>query len=289
MEASGLNILITGSSSGFGMLTAKTLAKAGHRVFASMRWADGKNAAARDSLIDWAEREGAALEVVDLDVTDEGLVESAVESVIERAGHIDVLVNNAGIASMGLLEAYSIEEVRRLFEVLAFAPLRLSRAVLPAMRERRSGLIIHISSTAGRLYLPFMGAYSAAKFALEALGEALSYELAPFNIDSVMIEPGAYPTNIMSDVKMPDDGGRLAGYGDIVEKPGELFSAVGSALGAPDAPDPQEVALAVKKLVDTPQGQRPLRTVVGSVAVAGIEEINRTSESSFKKFLDSLG
>lgn len=288
MSTTPLNILITGCSSGFGKLTAETLAKDGHHVFASMRDIDGKNADSKAELLDWAEKEGVKIEIVELDVVDEAGVEAAISKVVESAGYIDVLVNNAGVASMGVLEAYSIDEIHKLFDVLTFGPLRVNRAVLPHMRKRKSGLIIHISSTAGRINIPFMGPYCAAKFALESIGAAYSYELAPFNIDSVILEPGAYATKVMDKLKMPDDGGRLAEYGDVANAPQKLFENVGKRLHGPGAPDPQEVADAVKKLIETPAGERPLRTCVGEIATAGIEELNITTEESRKKFIDSL-
>ncbi|MFH1725424.1 MAG: SDR family oxidoreductase [Elusimicrobiota bacterium] len=284
-----LNVLITGASSGFGKMIAQTLAKAGHRVFATMRGVDGKNAKAARESREWGRREGVAIEVLELDVRDEASVEAAVKAIVASAGGIDVVVNNAGVLAIGLLEAFSIEQVRRLFDANVFGALRVNRAVLPYMRERRSGLLIYISSTAARVCSPFIGSYNAAKAASESIAETLRYELASFGIESAIVEPGAYLTGFERKAEAPAGKERLAGYGPMAEAPRQVFAELEARLSGPGAPDPREVADAVKELIETPAGRRPLRTVVGTIAVKGVADLNKAAEKSQSEFMRSMG
>lgn len=180
-------VLVTGSKSGFGRGIVETLARQGHRVFASLRDVDGRNAAYANALRDFAQREQLALSVLELDVTNETSANQAVEAVIEQAGHIDVLVNNAGVSYIGITEGYTLEQARTIMEVNFFGPLHLDRAVLPYMRQQRNGLLLHITSVSGGLAFPFVSLYSASKMALEALAEGYHYELAPLGSEAARI------------------------------------------------------------------------------------------------------
>jgi NAD(P)-dependent dehydrogenase (short-subunit alcohol dehydrogenase family) len=184
-------VLITGCSSGFGLLSALHFARKGDRVFASMR--DPARGAA---LAEAAQKENLAIEIVQLDVTDEQSVADAVRKVIDAAGRIDVLVNNAGIGAHGPIEETDDAEVREIFDTNFFGALRTIRHVVPKMREQRSGTIANVSSLAGRVPPPFGGVYSASKFALEAASESLYFELHPFGVRVLLIEPGGFETNI---------------------------------------------------------------------------------------------
>lgn len=283
-----LNVLITGCSSGFGRLTAETLAMDGHFVFASMRDIAGKNAKPADDLTEFARRKNLFLEVLELEVTDESSVKNAVKSIINTVGHIDVVLNNAGIAAAGLQETFTMEQARKVFEVNTLGPLSVNRAVLPHMRARKSGLLIHISSTLGRFVLPCMGIYCASKFALEALVESYSYELAPLGIDSVIIEPGAFPTGIQKNMDSPLDMQRIKEYGELAGMAEKMFSDLEKTFSGPDAPSPQMIADAVKKIIETPAGQRPLRTVVDALGGGGlIEDLNNYTQNMQKQIMQS--
>jgi NAD(P)-dependent dehydrogenase (short-subunit alcohol dehydrogenase family) len=282
-----LNILVTGCSAGFGELFAKTLAGAGHRVFASMRGVGGRNSGAAEQLKGWAASQNHKLEIVELDVTDQSSVDSAIASIETKAGHLDVVINNAGAGGMGVVESFSIEQLQQMFDVNTFGPMRVVKAALPGMRRRRSGLIINVTSTAGRIVIPGGNPYLATKFAMEALTESLFQELALFGVDVVILEPGYYPTTSFDQKKTaPADAQVLAEYEKLF--PPRTHSSEHKN-PAPNLPNPQEVADTVLQLVQMSPGTRPLRTVVGSIASAGVEELNADYEKRKKMMLKSLG
>ena len=283
-----MNVLITGSSSGFGRITAEVLAESGHHVFATMRNIDTKNAEAARGMAQWGEEKGHAVTVSEMDVTSETSVRSAVDAILSSEGHIDVVVNNAGVGTCGLLETFTIKQTQALFDVNTFGPMRVNRAVLPSMRKRKSGLLLHITSAAGRLYFPTLSIYSATKYALEALSESYAEELATFNIDSVSIEPGAFPTNMGPNALLPDDTDRLEGYGEVAELPDRLNAFFGRVMSGSELPDPREVANTIRTIIDTPSGDRPIRVVVGEIATKGIDELNRITTRFQREYTASF-
>ncbi len=281
-------ILVTGSSSGFGRLTVETLARQGHQVYASMRDINGRNAEASDQIRELAERENLAINLVELDVTDDVSVDKAVSEVIERSGRVDVLVNNAGFGYMGPTETFTLDQIQQQFDTNFFGVARMNRAVLPYMRGQGSGLLLHVSSIAGRLTMPFMGIYSASKFAVESLAEAYRYELSGLGIDSVIVEPGAFPTSIFAKIGQPADHSRLVEYGDLAKIPQQMGAGFEEMFSGDTAPDPQEVADAIAKLVATPAGQRPLRTLVGQDAQAATA-LNQVAEQAQEVLMEMVG
>ena len=250
-------VLITGCSTGFGRVMSETLARKKYLVFAGMRAVKGRNAENARNLQAFAEKESVPLRVIELDVNDDVSVDSAVVEVIREAGHIDVLVNNAGLSIRGLAEAVTVEQTRRIFETNVFAVQRMNRAVLPHMRKRREGLLIHISSQAGRVVIPGFGIYGASKAALESLVESYHYELAGEGIDCVSVQPGAYATSISQNAEKSADESRAESYGPGREIPKALIANIGNRR------NPQEIADAVLHLIELPAGERPLRTGVG--------------------------
>ncbi|HEY7271047.1 MAG TPA: SDR family oxidoreductase [Dehalococcoidia bacterium] len=269
-------VLVSGSSSGFGALIVRTLAKQGHHVFASMRALTSHNAGAAVELREWAAREQVQLEAVEMDVTSETSVRACVDGVLARAGCIDVVVNNAGASASGPIEAFSLAQVESLYSLNVFGPLRVDKAVLPSMRERRAGLLLHISSTLGRLLPGSGGLYPATKWALEGLVESLSYQVRAFGIEAILLEPGAFPSPATGKA-MP------AADRDVAAQYAKAQALVARPRGeAPDAtyrrPDPREVADAVARLVEMPAGTRPLRTVVGPIFTEGVAEYNDAYE-----------
>lgn len=184
-------VLITGGTDGLGRATAILFASEGYRVFAA-----GRNAEKRAALEQLAEEKSLPLETVDLDVTSDDSASRAITEVEGRAGPVSVLVNNAGIAVAAVMEEVSVDDLRKQFETNVFGAVRMTQRVLPAMRERRSGRIINMSSVAGKVSNPLFGPYSGSKHALEAISDAQRMEVAPFGIRVVLIEPGFIPTNI---------------------------------------------------------------------------------------------
>lgn len=285
--AQRLNVLITGASTGIGKLTALTLARSGHHVYASMRELHGKNRQAAADLMDISGREGLKIDVLELDVTLPESVSSAIAHLSSTNTDIDVLVNNAGHMSIGIAEAFTEEQIHQQFEVNFFGPVRLTRAVLPRMRERGSGLIVHVSSIVGRILFPACAFYCASKFALEAYAEVLHYELTGLGIDSVLVEPGPFGTQLLANSPGPLDGDRAAGYGQLANVR-ELFVGQFESFFASDqAPDPQENAAAILKLIEMPSGQRPLRTVCG--VDYGTAQLNRLSAPIQAQVLRAIG
>jgi len=183
-------IIVTGSSSGIGLESALLLARNGYITYATMRSPE------KDTSIKTAvQKEGLPIRVVQLDVTDDNSVKNAVDHIISEAGRIDVLVNNAGYSLGGALEDLSIEEIKSQYETNLFGLIRVIQAVLPTMRKQRSGRILNISSGTGIFGFPGISAYVSTKFAVEGLSESIAYELEPFGIKVILIEPGFVKTN----------------------------------------------------------------------------------------------
>jgi NAD(P)-dependent dehydrogenase (short-subunit alcohol dehydrogenase family) len=257
-------IFITGTSTGFGKLTAITLANAGHSVIAGMRNVAGKNATAAREL-----NTVPNIEVIEIDITNDDSVKRAFEQVLSKYGKIDVLVNNAAVSGFGLLEGYSLEQVRNMFEVNVYGVLRTYQAVLPAMRKEKNGLIINLTSGASGHTLPFMVPYLASKFVVESITEGAQDELSGFGIENVSIQPGVYPTEMNNGSKAgvhADRPGIVAEYGNAAT---ERFNALGTALFGKMKQfkmDPQTIADGVLELVNMPKGTRPLRLPLDAIA-----------------------
>ncbi len=189
-------ILVTGGNSGFGRLIVETLARQGANVFVGMRDPNEKNAQAATELRALAEQEHLALDIVNMDITDDTSVQQAIAYIVQKSGRLDVVVNNAGVSFTGPLETFTIAQVQQQFETNVFGVWRVNHAAIPHMRAQKSGLLLHIGSIVGRIAFPFLGLYGASKFALEGLVESYRYELAPFGIDAIIVEPGTYSTTI---------------------------------------------------------------------------------------------
>ena len=270
--------LVTGASSGFGRLTAEAFAARGWTAYAAIRDVDSRNTDAATSL------RGSGVRVVELDVTDDASVERAAKVVLNEVGRVDVLVNNAGIGSFGIQEAFSPAAVERLFAVNVVGTLRVNRAFLPSMRARRSGLVVYMSSRLGRYVVPFMGVYSSSKWALEALAEASSYELAPFRVGVAIVEPAVYPTGLLAQDAGADDPDRVASYGEVARYTGALNQALD---GASQGRDPGDVAREIVRLAELPASERPLRTAMP--ATAAMDENNAALASYQRQLLHSYG
>lgn len=272
-------ILITGAGTGFGRDAAERLARRGHRVFATMRDTAGRNAEHRATLERLANAEKLRLRVLELDVTSEESVQSAFDTALREAGRMDVVINNAGYGGLGITEAFTPEQFQQMFDVNVMGIVRVNRAVLPAMRRQRSGLLIHISSGAGRVVVPAMAAYSASKFAVEAIADAYRYELLPFGIDSILVEPGIYRTPIFDRMASPADAERIASYGEAGGYADRVIGVFHSVIRAPDAQGSEEVAETLVRLIEMGPAERPFRTVVSPPIQQLLEPYNAAAEA----------
>jgi NAD(P)-dependent dehydrogenase (short-subunit alcohol dehydrogenase family) len=281
-------IIITGCSSGFGKLAAMYLAKDGHTVIATMRNASAANKQASDELNEYAKKHKVAIHVIELDVTDEKSIHQAVTVANSITNGFDVLINNASYGVFGLTETISLEQAKKMFEVNVFGVLRMNRAVLPFMRQQRSGLIINLSSGAGGIVFPFSGVYSATKFALEAISEALRLELKSLGIDSVCIEPGSYPTTDFGvNMTLGDDADRIDSYGEYGQAPAKTLKGFGESMKGQE-PDPMEIVQIMKDLISQAHGSRKARIPKANVAEM-LHGINAEKDKAQEQLAAMLG
>ncbi len=286
----GKTVVVTGSSSGFGREVSEKLARRGDRVYATMRGAYGSNSEVAGELRALADSEGLDLRVLDLDVTAGSSVEAAASQALEESGAPDVVINNAGQMFVGLTETFSAEELARQLDVNVVGVHRVSRAFLPAMRERGSGLLINVSSIAGRMAAPFFGVYHASKWALEGYSLAMRRELASCGVDVVVVEPGPFTTQLFPRSPQPADvDGRAARYPSVAH---ETFEALGAAfdevLEDPEMPtDPTLVVDRMVELADMDKGTRPFRSVVG--VDFGVRDRNASDEAHDPGLLEAMG
>ncbi|MFE5712877.1 oxidoreductase [Streptomyces sp. NPDC056501] len=243
--------LITGANSGFGRAFAEAAISAGDVVVAAAR--------RPETLDDLVAAHPDQVDAVALDVTDAAAVDRVVAEAAERHGRIDVLVNNAGRTHVGSVEETADAELRSLFDLHVFGPAALTRAVLPHMRARRSGAIVQLSSVGGQASMAGFGAYSATKFALEGMSEALAAEVGPLGIKVLIVEPGAFRTSLFGNHSLSGDG--IADYADTVGAT-RAFVETG---GGTQAGDPAKAAAAVLTALDA--DETPLRLALGDDSI----------------------
>jgi NAD(P)-dependent dehydrogenase (short-subunit alcohol dehydrogenase family) len=268
--------LVTGSSSGIGFETSLMLARAGFNTYASMR-----NLEKSKNLTEIAKKEKLPLQVVQLDVNNDGSVKDAIVKILKADQRIDVLINNAGYGLFGSVEDTSIEEIKAQFETNFFGVVRVTQQVLPLMRRQNSGTIVNVSSVGGQIGLPALSAYHSTKFALEGLSESIAFELEPFGIRVVIIEPGVIRTNILNssssakkalDPKSP--------YFSLSQKLNDNFkSMMESEVSSP----PEEVAKVILQAVTSENPQ--LRYSVGDDAANLIHARKNMPDKEFRKMI----
>lgn len=271
-------VLVTGAGTGIGHLSVKSLALAGHVVYASMRDIHGRNAAKVRELRDWAYAHGADVRAVELDVLSQASADAAVAAIMAERGRLDAVVHNAGHLVIGPTEAYTPEEIMRVFDTNYLGAQRVNKAVLPVMRARQQGLVLWVSSTTARGgFPPFLGPYAAAKAAMDSTAVTLAYELARFNIETSIVVPGAFTsgTDHFANAGHPADAATAAAYARY----DGLMDQVGARLAQlmPPEADPAAVGAEIARIVSLPHGQRPFRSVVdflddGAGAVTEVAE-----------------
>jgi NAD(P)-dependent dehydrogenase (short-subunit alcohol dehydrogenase family) len=283
-------IIITGASSGFGALSARALADAGHTVYAGMRDSAGRNAPQVTEAQRYATQNGVDLRTVELDIAFHDSVDAAVETVLSAHGRIDVLVHNAGHMVTGPAEAFTVEQYAQVYDTNVLGTQRLNRAALPHMRAQRDGLVLWVGSTSTRGGTPpYLAPYFAAKAAMDALAVSYAAELARFGIETSIVVPGAFTsgTNHFAHSGSPDDHEVVAAY-DVVY-PG-LMEQVGARLAelAPPDADVSAVADAIVEIVDMPHGTRPFRRHIDP-ADDGAEVVNAVADRIRVEFLRRVG
>jgi NAD(P)-dependent dehydrogenase (short-subunit alcohol dehydrogenase family) len=275
-------VLVTGASTGFGRLFTDTLARKGYTVFATMRDPGGKNAKNAAEIEALAKKESLPIHILELDVTKDDSVDKALKALIDKAGRIDVVINNAGFPIVGLTETITVEQAQSQFETNFFGCVRVDRAALPYLRKQKSGLLLHISSGAGRLVFPTFGFYCASKFALEAFSEAYNYELAGQGIQSITLQPGAYQTAIFGNIQVGEDKSRAETYGAA----NQILPKINEGL-AKSAGNAQEVADAVLRIIETPAVQRKAHYRVSPQDI-GVDAINDLCEQTQQSVLQAF-
>jgi len=259
------NVIITGTSSGFGKLTALTLARKGYKVWATMRNPEGKNFEKKEALLKNAKSENLSIIVIEMDVTSDESVNNAVNTIIKEDGKIDNLINNAGVMYVGITEAYSLKQAKAQFDTNFFGILRTIKAVAPYMRKAKKGFIVNVTSLAGRLNFPYFGIYCASKSAVESYSESLGYELAPFGVEVSIVEPGPFNTGLLYSGPKEADTDVLSAYGDHKDVPGMILKNFEGFFNEDNFnyTNPQIVADDISNLVETKRGKRPKRVVSG--------------------------
>ncbi|MFL6380307.1 MAG: SDR family oxidoreductase [Nitrososphaeraceae archaeon] len=270
--------VVTGSSSGIGFETCLTMARNGYNTYATMRKIEGKT----NQITYIAKNENLPLKVLQLDVDNDKSVLDAINRIVTEYGSIDVIVNNAGYALVGALEQTSTEEIKAQFETNFFGAVRVTQTVIPVMREQRSGRIVNIISMGGRIAIPLDSIYHATKFALEGLSESIQYELEPFGIKVILVEPGAVGSNFWKNWRMAakasnssDNNNDYLLYRQIENNMLESFKKMEQ-----NAIHPSEVAKMILQAVtsDNPD----FRYVIGKDAATILETRKRMSDREFQ-------
>jgi NAD(P)-dependent dehydrogenase (short-subunit alcohol dehydrogenase family) len=284
------SILISGASSGFGALSARALALAGHRVSAGMRDIAGRNAEARADALEFATVHGVDLHVVELDVLSDASAEAAVSETIAKQGGLDVLIHNAGHMVLGPAEAFTPEQYLELYDVNVVGTQRLNRAALPTLRAQRSGLVLWVGSSSTRGGVPpFLAPYFAAKAGMDALAVSYAGELIRFGIDTTIVVPGAYTsgTNHFVHSGQPSDVSRA---GEYDAEYGALRSGLDERLAAifPEGHDVSEVADEIVRIVGLPAGARPFRVHIDP-SRDGSEVVSAVADRIRSEFFHRVG
>lgn len=257
-------ILITGASSGFGKILTETVAKGSSKfnIIACVRGMNGKNKEVAQQLSSLPN-----VQVFELDVVDQKSIDKTTREVLSKYKKIDVLVNNAGVFGGGLLEAHSIEQVQRLFDVNVYGPLRMMKAVLPAMRQSQEGLIINVSSMLGFFSIPLNAVYCASKFALEAMVTGSYAELIQKGVENILIEPGSFPTELYQKAGIKADLQEVTNsYQGMAEQMTDYANKAVYTAIQNHQPNSQAVINKIISLIGMEKGKRPMRNPIDQIS-----------------------
>ena len=287
--STGNVVVITGASSGFGALTARALADAGHTVYAGMRQTAGRNGPQVQAAADYAKEHDADLHSIELDVNSQESVDAAIERIEAEHGRIDVLIHNAGHMVTGPAEAFTPEQLDELYNVNVLSTQRVNRAALPGMRRRGEGLVIWVSSTSVKGGTPpYLAPYFAAKAAMDSLAVSYAGELARWGVETSIVVPGSFTsgTNHFSHSGHPADSEVEAEYetkyAGLIDQVGQKLAAL-----APADADASMVSDEIARIVAVPRGQRPYRVHVDP-ANDGSEEVSEVADRTRREFLTRI-
>ena len=285
-------VLITGAATGIGNLTAIALAANGHTVYASMRDPGGRNAAHAKELLGL----DGDLRVTDLDVQSEDSARQAAAAIVREAGQLDVVVHNAGHLYLGYSEAFTTEDITRLFDVNVLGMHRVNRAVLPYMRERRSGTLLYVGSTTTVSLPPFLAPYVASKAAFDALAQATGYEAAQSGIETVIVMPGAFThgTEHFPNAGHASDDAVTAAYAPLDPLVARYEEATAGLVAPGLDDDPAAVATEITRILALPTGAKPARSVVdftatGDPSAVTVDEVNALARRHQENFITRMG
>ena len=283
-------VLVTGAGTGIGKLAVQALAQAGHTVYASMRDIAGRNADKARALRDWAFAHGADVRALELDVLSQASADAAVAAIVAERGRLDVVVHNAGHLVIGPAEAYTPEEIARVFDTNFLGTQRVNKAALPVMRAQRQGLLLWVSSSTTRGgFPPFLGPYAAAKAAMDSIAVSMAYELSRFNIETSIVVPGAFTsgTEHFAGAGKPADATTAAVYD---ARYAGLMDQVGARLTAmmPPEADPAAVADEIARIVGLPHGTRPFRAII-DFPDDGVTAVTEVAERVRVAFAERMG
>ncbi|QUS40777.1 SDR family oxidoreductase [Tardiphaga alba] len=280
-------IVITGASSGFGLMSAKALAQAGHTVFAGMRETTGRNAGQVETVTKFAREQAVDIRPLELDVGHDESVGAAIAKIITDAGRLDVVIHNAGHMVYGPAECFTTEQLAAQYDVNVLSTQRVNRAVLPYMRERRDGLVLWVSSSSARGGTPpYLAPYFAAKAAMDSLAVSYAGELARWGIETTIVVPGSFTTgtNHFAHAGKPGDTARAEAYADGPTADIADIAVRNLAAASPPESDPEEVARAIVRVVGMPFGKRPFRVHIDPVS-DGAEVVNAVADRIRAEFL----
>lgn len=284
-------ILITGASSGFGALTARRLAEAGHTVYATMRDTNGRNAQQVQAARKFATEQSADLRTAELDVSSQASVDRAIQQIVAEAGRLDVVIHNAGHMVYGPAEAFTPEQLAELYDINVLSTQRVNRAALPVLRKQGNGLVVWVGSSSTRGGTPpYLAPYFAAKAGMDAMAVSYAGELARWNIETTIIVPGAFTsgTNHFANAGKPADSHRLADYasGPTATLGDEIMQGF-ARTAVPDA-DVADVANTIVRILDAPFGRRPFRVHIDP-ANDGAEVVNAVADRVRAELLRNIG
>jgi NAD(P)-dependent dehydrogenase (short-subunit alcohol dehydrogenase family) len=282
-------VIISGSGSGMGLLTAQTLIRQGYAVYAGVRDPHGRSSDRRQALERYAEDHGGYVRVVDMDIHKEDSCQAAVDQVVADHGQLDIVIHNAAHLFIGVYEGFTPDQLASSLNTNVVGAHRLNRAAIPQMRKQGSGVLLYVGSTITRIVTPFVGPYVTGKYALDSLAEVTAYEVNRFGIETVIVMPGIFPdgTAHFTSAVYPEDQEVVGGYDRFKEDYDKIGDGLRALLRGADAPV-QGVADEIARVLELPKGAKPMRAII-DYADYGTEAVNAVTEAQTARVFDIMG